>query len=120
MRTLFPSVNWHPRMRHESINPAVRRGCRFDEYGPFDLLQNMRSTPSEGFEHRTDVRNHRHFGERDEKTAVGDVVHRRDNSVADQRAHEFAVAALRRKFRTLFRDFEVPTGGSGLFVWRRA
>jgi hypothetical protein len=62
------------------------------------------------------VRDHRHFGERDEKTAVGDVVHRRDDSVADQRAHEFAVAALRRKFRTLFRDFEVPTGvGTFLF-----
>jgi hypothetical protein len=43
-------------------------------------------------------------------------VHRRDDSVADQRAHEFAVAALRRKFRTLFRDFEVPTGvGTFLF-----
>src|ERR1700731_2540114 len=32
--------------RHR-INPAVRRGCRFDEYGPFDFLQNMRSTSSE-------------------------------------------------------------------------
>ena len=53
----------------------------------------------------------------DEKTAVGDVVHRRDDSVADQRAHEFAVAALRRKFRTLFRDFEVPTGGVGTFLF---
>ena len=101
--------------RHR-INPAVRRGCRFDEYGPFDLLQNICEAPlASGFEHRTDVRDHRHFGERDEKTAVGDVVHRRDEAVADQRAHEFAVATLRRKFRTLFRDFEVPTGGSGLF-----
>jgi hypothetical protein len=101
--------------RHR-INPAVRWGCRFDEYGPSIFYKICETPLASGFEHRTDVRDHRHFGERDEKTAVGDVVHRRDDSVADQRAHEFAVAALRRKFRTLFRDFEVPTGvGTFLF-----
>jgi hypothetical protein len=90
-------------------------------YGLFpSVLQRMPGRwpyRTSGFEHRTDVRDHRHFGERDEKTAVGDVVHRRDDSVADQRAHEFAVATLRRKFRTLFRDFEVPTGGVGTFLF---
>ena len=83
--------------------------------GPSIFYKICEAPLASGFEHRTDVRDHRHFGERDEKTAVGDVVHRRDDFVADQRAHEFAVAALRRKFRTLFRDFEVPTEGSGLF-----
>ena len=37
---------------------------------------------------------HRHFGERDEKAAVGDVVCRGNNAVADQRPDEFAVAPL--------------------------
>src|SRR5580700_12243369 len=65
--------------------------------GPSIFYKICEAPLTSGFEHRTDVRDHRHFGERDEKTAVGDVVHRRDEAVADQRAHEFAMAALRRK-----------------------
>ena len=42
--------------------------------GPSIFYKICEAPLASGFEHRTDVRDHRHFGERDGKTAVGDVV----------------------------------------------
>ena len=47
------------------------------------------------FKHGTDSGRHRHFGERDQKAAVGDVVRRGHQAVADQATDEIAMASLR-------------------------
>ena len=45
----------------------------------------------------TDVAGQRHFGQRDQQPAVGEIVARVDAAVFDQLAHECAVLLLRRE-----------------------
>jgi hypothetical protein len=58
------------------------------------------------FEHRANPRRHRHFSERDEEPAIGNIVGRGQQAVVDQTADEFAVAAfggeVDRRRRALF------------------
>jgi hypothetical protein len=68
----------------------------------------------QGLDGRADAARHRHLGERDGETAVGQVVHRVGTAGADQAADEIAVALLGRKVdgrrRTLLPAFGRLTG----------
>ncbi len=54
----------------------------------------MRDSVRRGFQHGADSRGHRHLCNGDEKPAVGNVVDRGHEALADERADEFAVAPL--------------------------
>src|ERR1700722_7892996 len=61
----------------------------------FTEPKGVRGGGSRRFEHRADVRSHRHLGKRHQNAAVGNIVDRRRQTLTDQRANEVGVAAFR-------------------------
>ena len=92
-----------PRLRAFADDACrLRRAARANDVARLILAEEETGSPRRragSATSRADISGHRHFGERDEQAAVGNIVHRVDAARFDQPAHEIAVASSRRRDR---------------------